>query len=289
MAALSALPAEVVPVRRPGRRFVDFLRRETVTAVAIAFLGFILLLTFLPDVFAPFDPVEADPSIAFLPPSWPHVLGTDSVGRDVLSRMVYGASASMPAALLATALALVIGVTLGVVAATFGGWVDATIMRVLDAVLAIPGLLIIFAFLAVLGNGVMPIAVAIGIGGSVSFARLMRGEVYRVRSLTYVEAARASGVHGWTIAWRHVIPGAIRPIIALTALDLGAALLTIGAIGYLGFGVTPPAPEWGAMVADGQRYFANAWWLSVVPGVTFVLIVLAANQISRYFERGTDR
>jgi peptide/nickel transport system permease protein len=289
VALLPSAIVDVVEARRPARRVADFLRAETVTAIAIAFLAFILLITFLPDVFAPFDPLEADPSLAFLPPSWPHVFGTDSVGRDVLSRMVYGASASMPAALLATALALVVGVAVGVVAATFGGWVDATIMRVLDAVLAIPGLLIIFAFLAVLGNGIIPIAVAIGVGGSVSFARLMRAEVYRVRSLTYVEAARASGVHGWTIAWRHVIPGAIRPIIALTALDLGAALLTIGAIGYLGFGVTPPAPEWGAMVADGQRYFTNAWWLSVVPGVTFVLIVLAANQVSRYFERGAGR
>ncbi|WP_426323681.1 ABC transporter permease [Microbacterium sp. E-13] len=270
-------------------RLGAFLRRETMTAVAMLFLALVLLVTFAPGVLAPFDPLETDPLQAFLPPSWPHVLGTDSVGRDVLSRMIYGASASMPAALLATGLSLVIGVLLGLLAATFGGWVDAVVMRVFDAVLAIPGLLIIFAFLAVLGNGILPIAVAVGVGGAVSFGRLMRAEVFRVRSLTYVEAARASGVRGFTIARRHVVPGAIRPIIALTALDLGAALLTIGAIGYLGYGATPPTPEWGAMVADGQRYATGAWWLSVVPGVTFILIVLSANQIARYFEQGDQR
>lgn len=280
---------DIPPAPSGLARFGTFARRETMTVVAMAFLVVILLVTFMPSVLAPFDPLEADPAQAFSPPSWPHVLGTDSIGRDVLSRMIHGASASMPAALLATALSLVIGVLLGLLAATFGGWVDAVIMRVLDAVLAIPGLLIIFAFLAVLGNGILPIAIAVGVGGAVSFGRLMRAEVYRVRSLTYVEAARASGVRGFTIAWRHVVPGAIRPIIALTALDLGAALLTIGAIGYLGFGATPPIPEWGAMVADGQRYATVAWWLSVVPGVTFILIVLSANQIARYFEQGSRR
>lgn len=273
---------------QPSRRRLlrQFMRREPATAVAFAFLGLVLGVTLWPSLFAPFDPLRADPYQAFLGPSWPHVLGTDSVGRDVLSRMVHGASASMPAALLATSLSLCIGASLGMVAATLRGWVDAAIMRVLDAVLAIPGLLIIFAFLAVLGNGVFPIAVAIGIGGCVSFARLMRAEVYRVRSLTFVEAARASGVRAWTIGRRHVIPGAIRPIIALAALHLGAALLTIGAIGYLGFGVTPPEPEWGAMVADGQRYASTAWWMSVAPGLTFVFVILSANQISRYFEQG---
>lgn len=282
------IPDAVRP-RRPGDRLLTFAGRETVTLVAFAFLVLILLVTVWPGLFAPFDPLRADPSQAFQPPSWPHLLGTDNVGRDLLSRMVYGASASMPAALLATSLSLVIGVTLGVVAATLGRWVDALITRLLDSVLAIPGLLIVFAFLAVLGNGTMPIAVAVGLAGCVSFGRLMRAEVYRVRSLTYVEAASASGVRGWTIAFRHIIPGAIRPVIALTALDLGASLLTIGAIGYLGFGATPPTPEWGAMVAEGQRHFADAWWTSVVPGLTFVLIILSANQISRYFERGNQR
>lgn len=287
---VAVTPASDVP-RAPSVpvRLGAFVRRETMTAVAMVFLALILLVTVAPGLLAPFDPFTADPLQAFVPPSWPHILGTDSVGRDVLSRMIHGASASMPAALLATGLSLVIGVLLGLLAASLGGWVDAVIMRVFDAVLAIPGLLIIFAFLAVLGNGILPIAVAVGIGGAVSFGRLMRAEVFRVRSLTYVEAARASGVRGVTIAWRHVVPGAIRPIIALTALDLGAALLTIGAIGYLGFGATPPTPEWGAMVADGQRYATVAWWLSVVPGVTFILIVLSANQIARYFEQGSRR
>jgi len=281
--------SDTVRPPRPGARLLAFARRETVTLAAFAFLVLILLVTVWPGLFAAFDPLRANPSQAYRPPSWPHLLGTDNVGRDLLSRMVFGASASMPAALLATSLSLVIGVTLGVVAATLGRWVDAVITRLLDSVLAIPGLLIVFAFLAVLGNGTLPIAVAVGLAGCVSFGRLMRAEVYRVRSLTYVEAASASGVRGWTIAWRHVIPGAIRPVIALTALDLGASLLTIGAIGYLGFGVAPPAPEWGAMVAEGQRHVADAWWMSVVPGLTFVLIILCANQISRYFERGNQR
>lgn len=270
------------------RRSARVLRTEPGMVIAVVFLVVVVLVSLFPSAFAPFDPLEASPLDKFLPPSWPHVLGTDAIGRDVFSRLIYGAGTSMPAALLATGIGLVLGSALGVLAATFGGAADTLIMRLLDAVLAVPGLLIVFAFLAALGNGVIPIAVAVGIGTSVSFGRLMRAETYRIRSLTFVEAARAGGARSWAIAFRHVIPTALRPVVALAALDVGAALLAIGAVGYLGFGAQPPWPEWGAMIADGQRYLSTAWWLSIVPGLTFIVIVLAANQISRYVERARD-
>lgn len=257
--------------------------------IACAVLLLVLAMMLVPDLIAPYDPLEADPAASMQGPSAAHVLGTDRLGRDVLSRIVHGAGASMPAALTATAVALVLGSVLGTLAATLGRWVDAIIMRLFDAVLAVPGLLLIFTFLAALGNGVMTIALAIGVSGCVSFGRLMRAEVMRIRTLTYVEAAVAGGARPLAIIVRHIAPNAIRPLIALAALDIGAALLTIGAMGYLGFGLQPPAPEWGAMIADGQQYLSAAPWLSFVPGLTFVVVVLASNQLSRHFERQTNR
>lgn len=259
------------------------------TWIACAVLIFVLTMVLVPNLIAPYDPLEADPSVSMQGPTGEHIFGTDRLGRDVFSRIVHGASASMPAALTATAVALVLGTLLGTIAATLGRWVDAVIMRLFDAVLAVPGLLLIFAFLAALGNSVMTIAVAIGISGCVSFGRLMRAEVMRIRNFTYVEAARASGARPFAIILRHIAPNAIRPLIALAALDIGTALLTIGAMGYLGFGLQPPAPEWGAMIADGQQYLSTAPWLSFVPGLTFVVVVLASNQLSRRFERERTR
>lgn len=269
-------------------RLARFVRREPFTAAAVGLLVLVLAVTCFPGWFTPIDPLDVDSAGSLQSPSWSHLLGTDRIGRDVLARMIHGASASVPAALLATAISVGLGVSTGLLAASLGGWVDALVMRLLDSLMAVPGLLIVFAFIAALGNGIISIAVAVGVGGSVSFCRLMRAEVYRVRTFMYVEAARASGVRSTTIARRHVIPAAIRPVVALTALNVGWTLLAIGAIGYLGFGTQPPAPEWGAMIADGQRYLSTAWWLSVAPGVVLLLVVLSANQIARYIQRGND-
>lgn len=280
-----------VAVRR-GRDMADIgakLRDNLGTVVAVGVLGFVLLATLFPSLIAPYDPLFADPSIAMTGPSAAHPLGTDRLGRDVFSRIVHGAGASMPAAITATVISLLLGAVLGTVAATAGRWVDAVVMRLFDSVLSVPGLLLIFAFLAALGNSVMTIAIAIGVSGCVSFGRLMRAEVMRIRTLTYVEAAKAGGAKPIAIVLRHVAPNAVRPLIALAALDIGAALLTIGAMGYLGFGLQPPAPEWGAMIADGQKYLSAAPWLSFVPGITFVIVVLATNQLSRRFERNGTR
>jgi peptide/nickel transport system permease protein len=240
-----------------------------------------IVISFFPSVATSLDPVLADPRVSFQAPNATHWFGTDELGRDSWARVVYGASLSLSAASFAVLLSFVIGTILGVIAGTAGGWIDALIMRVFDAVLAIPGLLMVFAILAVLGNGVMNIALAIGIAGSVSFGRVMRGEVLSVRSSTYVEAAGALGVRPFGIVTRHIIPNAITPLISLAALEFGTAMLTIGAMGYLGFGAEPPLAEWGALIADGQKFIRTAWWLGVLPGIVFVIVVLAVNRISR--------
>ena len=254
--------------------------------LSVAVVVVFIVLSFFPTIATSLNPILADPRASFQAPSAAHWFGTDELGRDLWSRVVHGASLSLSAACYAVLLSFVIGTVLGVVAGTTGGWIDALIMRIFDAVLAIPGLLMVFAILAVLGNGVMNIALAIGIAGSVSFGRVMRSEVMSVRSSTYVEAASALGVRPFGVVTRHIIPNAITPLISLAALEFGTAMLTIGAMGYLGFGAEPPLAEWGALIADGQKFIRTSWWLGVLPGIVFVIVVLAVNRIARVVGQG---
>lgn len=271
--------------RGAGARVRALVGRADVLLSLVVIAGFVVV-ALVPTLASGQDPLYADPSVSLAAPSAQHWFGTDRLGRDIFARVVHGAGVSLTAAAAAVAISFVSGVLLGVVAAVAGGAVDAVVMRVFDALLSIPGLLLVFAVLAVFGNGVMMIALAIGIGGSVSFGRLMRAEVLRVRASTYVEAATALGVRPFGVVVRHIVPNALTPTISLAALEFGTAMLTIGAMGYLGFGQEPPAPEWGALIADGQRYLRTAWWMSILPGTAFVVVVLAVNRISRVIGAG---
>ncbi|MEV6925138.1 ABC transporter permease [Dactylosporangium sp. NPDC051485] len=259
--------------------------------LSIAMVGLVALAAFRPGLLTARDPLLGVPSEMFRPPSGQHWFGTDELGRDLYTRVVYGAALSLKATLIALAVAFVVGGGLGSVAGFIGRWVEDLVMRVVDVLLAIPALFLSLALVTALGHGTAEIAVAVGVASVAGFARVMRAEVLRVRQAVYVEAAHSSGVRWYTVLGRHVLPNAAGPVIALAALDFGAAILAVSSLSFLGYGAPPPAPEWGAIISSGRNYLANAWWLSTLPGLTVTALTLAANRIARALdgEWGTQR
>ncbi|MET3924529.1 ABC transporter permease [Devosia sp. 2618] len=214
-----------------------------------------------------------------------HWLGTDEIGRDVLARIIFGAGNSLAGAVVAVAVGLVTGTALGLIAGATGGRTDAFIMRIVDVLLSVPGLLLQLSIIIILGFGTVNVAIAVGVTTVASFARLMRSEVIRVRRADYVEAAFGSGGRFAAVLWRHVLPNSLGTIIAYAALQFGSAILAISTLGFLGYGAPPPTPEWGQLIAEGRKYLTAAWWLTAYPGLAVILVVLATNRISQSLRR----
>lgn len=243
-------------------------------------LAVAVLWALFPALFTSFDPISGDASAVLQPPSPEHLFGTDATGRDMFARVVHGAINSLSGALIAVTLGLAVGTFLGVVAGSVGGFADDVIMRIVDVLLSIPSLLLALSIIIILGFGTIQISIAVGVGSIASFARLTRSEVLRVRSSDYIEAAYASGGGFWSVLFRHVLPNSLTPVFALAALNFGGAILAIAALGFLGYGAPPPTPEWGLMIAEGRNYIATAWWLTSLPGLVVVIVVLSANRLS---------
>jgi peptide/nickel transport system permease protein len=252
----------------------------SVLVVALA-----VLWALVPGVFAPGSPIDAVPADKLLPPSAAHWFGTDTLGRDLFGRVVHGAVHSLSGALIAVTVGLALGTLIGAVAGALGGVIDDILMRVVDVLLAIPGLLLSLSVIILLGFGTVNAAIAVGLGSVAAFARLMRAEVARVRRTEYVEAAYGSGGTFVTVLRRHVLPNSLTPIAALAALQFGTAILAISTLGFLGYGAPPPTPEWGLLIAEGRNYVATAWWLTALPGLVVVAVVLSANRISHRLGR----
>lgn len=269
--------------RARSGRYADLVRPSVVVSVLV--LVFVSLFGISPGLFAPDDPFATDVANMFAPPSASHLFGTDELGRDIFSRFIYGASTTLTAATLAVLIAFVASVTLGLLAGYIGGHVDNAIMRFIDILLALPSLLVALMLMTALGFGTVNIAIAVGVGSIPTFARVMRGEVLKARTREFVAAAEIAGIPWYRVVIRHVLPHSMGPVLTLTALELGSALLSISALSFLGYGAPPPAPEWGAMIAAGRESLAYAWWVATLPGVGVVLVVLAVNRISRLIER----
>ncbi|CAK6500261.1 hypothetical protein PANPA_00186 (plasmid) [Pantoea sp. Nvir] len=233
-----------------------------------------------PALFTNYSATDAIAGAQRLPPQAGHWLGTDQLGRDLWARMVYGASASLSAALIAVTMGLTAGSALGVLAGASGGKTERLIMRAVDVLLAIPSLLLALSLLILLGFGTLHAALAVGIASIASFARLARGEVVRIRHSDYVEAAFGSGGTFFAVLRRHILPNALTPLIAFAALQFGQAILALSTLSFLGYGTPPPAPEWGLLIAEGRNYLSTAWWLTTFPGLLVIAVVLAANRIS---------
>lgn len=239
-----------------------------------------------PALFTNYSATDGIAGAQRLPPQAGHWLGTDQLGRDLWARMVYGASASLSAALIAVTMGLTAGSALGVLAGASGGKTERLIMRAVDVLLAIPSLLLALSLLILLGFGTLHAALAVGIASIASFARLARGEVVRIRHSDYVEAAFGSGGTFFAVLRRHILPNALTPLIAFAALQFGQAILALSTLSFLGYGTPPPAPEWGLLIAEGRNYLSTAWWLTTFPGLLVIAVVLAANRISIQIARG---
>lgn len=274
----------------PGQnRVPSWLRIALSSPGLVLAWAVIIVVTFwalFPGLFTTHDPYQTVTAGGLLPPSTENWFGTDSVGRDQYTRVVYGAGESLRGAAIAVTLGLGVGTLLGLVAGTGRRLVEEGLMRIVDVLLAIPGLLLALTIVVILGPGTVNVAIAVGVGSIASFARLVRAQVVQVRNTDYVEAARATGARGPGLLFRHVLPNSLTPVLALVALNFGGAILALSTLGFLGYGVQPPDPEWGMIIAQGRDLLAVAWWVTTIPGLIVVAVVLSANRISRSFSQG---
>lgn len=257
------------------------LLRKPGFIIATVFVLFVIVSAFIPAAFTAFDPYATAPADKLLGPSLTHLFGTDELGRDLFTRVLYGSTLTILATLSAIVIALVGGLLLGIVSGFFGGWVDAVIMRIVDVLLAIPGLLLALAIVTALGFGTLPVAIAVGVGIIPGFARTTRAEVLRVKTLPYIEAARTGGASWWRILFRHILPNSWGPVAVLAVLDFGVAIIAVAALSFLGFGAAPPAAEWGTLISAGRNYLITAPWVSLLPGLFVALVVFSLNHIGK--------
>lgn len=271
------------PLPQPARprQLIRFFVRRPGLLISIGYLALLLCAAFAPTLLAGGDPLTGVPALRLRPPSTAHLFGTDYLGRDLYTRVVHGASLSLQATVIAVGLALVVGGLLGSLAGFVGRWVDEALMRFVDTVMAIPSILLSLALITALGYGTIKVAIAVGVASVANFARVTRAETLRIRYSTYVEAARSVGTRWHVTLWRHVLPNAAGPVLVLAVLEFGLAILQVSSLSFLGYGAPPPAPEWGALIADGRNYLATSWWLCALPGFVITAAVLAVNRVSQ--------
>lgn len=252
----------------------ELLKHRLATASLIIILFLAILAVFAPYI-APYDPLEINVDNILQPPSLAHPLGTDLLGRDVLSRMIYASRISLEVSLVAVGLSLMIGVVLGAIAGYFGGWVDLIICRFIDIMLCFPTIFLVLAMVAYLEPSIVTIMVVIGATSWMGLARLVRAEILSLKERDFVLIAKTYGASSLRILFKHLIPNALPPILVSASLGLGQAILIESALSFLGIGVQPPTPSWGNMLIDGKETLEVAWWLSFYPGMAILITVLA--------------
>jgi peptide/nickel transport system permease protein len=258
-----------------GRR--HGLARQRGAVVGLVILGGLALMALGAPWLSPRDPIRTAARDALQPPGARFVLGSDQFGRDVASRVLHGARVSLTVGLIAVSIAVALGAPLGLVSGYYGGRLDGLIMRVMDVLLAFPGILLALAIVSVLTPGLTNVMIAVGLSAVPTYARLVRASVLSARENLYVEAARALGGRDLGILTRYILPNVVAPLIVTATLGLGTAILSAAALGFLGLGSQPPQPEWGRMLSEGRDYLREAWWISTFPGLGIMLTVLAMN------------
>ena len=243
----------------------------------LALMAALILLSIFASLLAPYDPIKRNIGEAMLGPSPRHWLGTDPLGRDELTRVLYGGRLSLYVGLASVILSMAFGVPIGLLSGYFGGWVDGTLMRVVDLILAFPGIIFAIWLVAMLGPGVNQVILANALFNMPNFARIIRGNVLTMKDADYVLAARGLGAGDLSILVTHILPNVIAPIVVLASLTVSSAVLTAASLSFLGLGSQPPTPEWGAMLSDGRPFMQSAWWLALFPGIMLTLTVLASN------------
>jgi peptide/nickel transport system permease protein len=275
--APSTLPAADARLPR-GQALRRGLGANPLLVVGALMSALIVLIALLAPLLAPF-PADAGsathPFLVLHPPSAQHWFGTDNVGRDVYSRVLYGARISPLIAVIVLAISCAVGIPLGVAAGYFGGWLDETIMRVTDIFLAFPPLLLALALAAVLPASITTVIIVIALTWWPWYTRLIRGQAASVAGRPYIDSCRALGISRWRIIFRHILPNSITPLIVQVSLDVGGVILTVSALSFLGLGAQDPTPDWGLMVAEGQDYFLTSWWVVTFPGIAILLTAFA--------------
>jgi ABC-type dipeptide/oligopeptide/nickel transport system permease subunit len=280
MAEAVAEASEAAPraVGTRERTWKAFRRNRPAMAGLIILVALVLMAVAAPLLTA-YDPVAQDLEQALERPSVAHPFGTDHLGRDIMSRILYGARISLFIGVMGVGLGLIVGVPLGLVSGYFGGWVDIIVQRIADVMLAFPAILLAISLVAVLGVGLQNVIIAVGISVVPIFMRLARGSVLSVREQTYVEAARALGGTDVRIIRSHVLPNSLAPLIVQATLSVGITILIAAGLGFLGLGVQPPTPEWGSMLGEGRQYIFNASYMATFPGLAIAISVLAFNLV----------
>jgi peptide/nickel transport system permease protein len=262
--------------RRAIRRF----RQSPLSVVGLSIILVLILIALIGPFFVPY-PKDATGAIHISEKlqglSWDHPFGTDHVGRDVFTRVIVGARISLLAGLVVILIALTLGTLLGAIAGYFGGWISDVIMRVTDVFLTVPDLILAMAFAAALGPGLFNVMIAVSLVWWPGYCRLTRANVIALRDAQFADAARSLGASQRRVLFRHVLPNAFPTILVKASMDIGFAVLTTAALGFIGLGTQPPTPDWGVMVADGRKYLREAWWFSTFPGVAILLTVLGFN------------
>ena len=276
MTALSSalpVPREATPAQRALRR----LWRRRGAMVGLVIVTFFVLIALFAPLVAPYDPIATSWSAVRKAPSLAYWFGTDEIGRDVLSRVVWGARASLMAGLLSVSISMALGIPIGLLAAYLGGWTDSLVSRFTDAMLVVPFLILAIALSAFLGPSLGNAMIAIGVSATPVFIRLTRAQVMQIKVEDYVEAARAVGNPHWRIALRHILPNVMPPLIVQATLSIAAAVIAEASLSFLGLGQQPPAPSWGSMLNTAKNYMDNAPWMAVWPGMSIFLLVLSFN------------
>lgn len=255
-------------------------RRMNRTLVAgLVLLGGFVLAALAAPLIAPYDPIFQDAAARLQPPSWAHPFGTDNFGRDILSRLIFGARVDLQMALIGVFFPLVIGTVIGAIAGYLGGIVDAVLMRLIDIILAFPFLVLMLSIIAILGPGLSSFYIAMALVGWVSYARLIRAQILVLKNADYAVAAVSLGFSRTRVLFRHLLPNSVAGSLVFCMSDAVLVLLSGAAISYLGLGVQPPTAEWGIMVAEGQAFLSQAWWITLFPGLAIVLLAFGFSMI----------
>jgi len=254
-------------------------RRSPLTVAGLALIAILAVIALLAPLIAPANPLKQVLSTRLKPPSADHWLGTDQLGRDVLSRMIYGARISLLIGTVVVGLAASVGTFVGLVAGYVGGWLDEGLMRLTDVFLAFPALILAMAISGALGPSLTNAMIAIAVVSWPVYARLVRAQVLSLREREYVEAARGLGASAQRIVWRHILPNTLAPLLVQASFDMGGAILSAAGLSFIGFGTQPPTAEWGVMISEGRNYIATHSWLSLFPGLAILLTVAAFNLI----------
>jgi peptide/nickel transport system permease protein len=277
LAASAPATTLVPPPETPFRRALSRLLARKTAVVGLALVVLLIAVAVLADVIAPYDPNKQSYTLLRKAPSAAHWFGTDESGRDLLSRVIFGARASLLAGVVSVLIAICIGVPLGLLAGYRGGWADTIISRLTDAMLAIPFLILAIAMAAFLGPSLRNAMIAVGLASMPVFVRLTRGQVLSVKTEDYVEAARAVGNPGWRVAARHILPNILPALLVQATVAIAAAIIAEASLSFLGLGQQPPAPSWGSMLNVAQRFLTNAPWIAIWPGLAIFLAVLGFN------------